>query len=245
MGNESISIEVKKSNFKNSEGNKTKKLNANSIRAAYNNGDNFSMSLGVNSFEDATNVVGKLEYSQATNNHNITYGLEYQNGVFTNGATCMIENDINVISLSLYDIILMDNLEQTELMVTLNSFSDGNINLNSWTNYPILRMVNESFENSLSIVGNYEYNSKKDTCYYASDFFDSTQLELKSKYQFTNGGYIEMMGSVGYSLKNAKVLYSYGLILQLSNISVNCRHYQSGYSPDGANECYASFTRVW
>lgn len=250
VGNASISLKVKKSTFKNSVGNKNKKLDASTIRVLYNNGDNFSMNLGVHSFENDTNVVGRLEYQKAISNHNITYGLEYQNGIFINGATCMEENDINTISLSMYDLILMKNLEQTELMITLNSFSDGNLNVNSWANYPIYRMINDNFENSFSLVGNYEYNSKKDTCNGAAEFFDSSQFEMKSKYQFASGGFIEAMGSVGYSLKNGEVLYSYGLMLQLItakslDIYVDCRHYQSGYSPDGANTCYASISHVW
>ena len=250
IGNSNISLKIKKSTFKNSDDNKSNKLDATTIRALYNNGDNFSMSLGVHSFDDATDVVGRLEYQKVINNHNITYGLEYQNGIFINGATCMEENDINTISLSLYDLILMKNLEQTELMITINSFSDGNLNVNSWANYPIYRMITNSFENSFSLVGSYEYNSKKDTCYGAVKFFDSSQLEIKSKYQFESGGFIEAMGSVGYSFKNSEVLYSYGVVLQLItanalDVYVDCRHYQSGYSPEGANACYASISHVW
>jgi hypothetical protein len=250
VGNSNLSLKVKKSTFKNSDSNRSKKLDSSTIRAFYNNGDNFSMSIGMHSFEDATDIVGKLEYQKTVNNHNITYGLEYQNGIFINGATCMEENDINTISLSIYDLILMKNLENTELMITINSFSDGNINVNSWTDYPIYRTITNSFENSFSLVGSYEYNSKKDTCYGAAEFFDNSQLEIKSKYQFASGGFIEAMGSTGYSFKNGEVLYSYGVVLQLIttnalDVYVDCKHYQSGYSPNGANVCYASILHVW
>jgi len=33
--------------------------------------------------------------------------------------------------------------------------------------------------------------------------------------------------------------------LQLFDIRVDCRHYQSGYSPDGADECYLTAAYKW
>jgi tetratricopeptide (TPR) repeat protein len=250
LSKSSFSLEAKKSTFRNDDSNKSKKLDANSIRASYSNGDNFSVSVGINSFEDDTNYIGRVEYRKAFDKHNITYALEYQNGIFVNGNTCLVDNDINVISVSLYDSILLNNLKTAESSLILNSFSDGNLNLNSWTKYPLYRKIQRSLESSISFVGNYEYNSKEDTCYGSTKFFDNSQMELKSKYSFASGGFLEAYGSIGYSFKNAKTIYSYGAILQIitsksMDIYVDCKHYQSGYSPDGANECYASISRVW
>jgi thioredoxin-like negative regulator of GroEL len=247
IANQSMSLTAKNSTFKNDD--EDKKLDVATLKASYSNGDNFSISLGVNSFDDSTDVVGKMEFRKAYKNHNITYGLGYESGIFINGAICSVENDINAITLSLYDLILLKNLEEAEATLVINSFSDSNLNINSWVNYPLYRAITQSLENSFSLIGSYEYNSKKDTCYGATDFFDTTQIEMISKYQFSTG-FFEAKGSVGYSFKNSEVVYSYGFMLQVMasnslDVSIDCRHYQSGYSPDGANECYASFTRVW
>jgi hypothetical protein len=247
LANQNFSLTAKKSTFKN-DINRTK-LDVATLSASYSNSDDFSMSIGVNSFEDSTEVVGKIEFRKAYKNHNITYGLGYESGIFINGSTCSVENNINAISVSLYDLILLKNLEEAEATLVINSFSDSNLNINSWVNYPLYRSIMQNLENSFSIVGSYEYNSKKDTCYNAAKFFDTTQIEIKSKYEFKTG-FVETKGSIGYSFKNSEVVYSYGFLLQLMasnsiDLSIDCRHYQSGYSPDGANECYASFTKVW
>jgi len=247
LANQNFSITAKKSTFKN-DINRTK-LDVATLSASYSNSDDFSVSIGVNSFEDSTDVVGKIELRKAYKNHNITYGIGYQNGIFINGSTCSIKNNINAISLSLYDLILLKNLEEAEATLVINSFSDSNLNINSWINYPLYRSFLQNLQNSFSLSGSYEYNSKKDTCYNAAEFFDTTQVEMRSKYEF-NSGYLEAKGSIGYSFKNGEVVYSYGFLLQLMtsdsvDLSIDCRHYQSGYSPDGADECYASFTKVW
>jgi Tfp pilus assembly protein PilF len=247
LANQNFSLTAKKSTFKN-DINRTK-LDVATLSASYSNSDDFSMSIGVNSFEDSTEVVGKIEFRKAYKNHNITYGLGYESGIFINGSTCSVENNINAISVSLYDLILLKNLEEAEATLVINSFSDSNLNINGWVNYPLYRSIMQNLENSFSMTGSYEYNSKKETCYNAAEFFDTTQIEMKSKYNF-NRGYLEAKGSIGYSLKNGEIVYSYGFMLQVMasnslDLSIDCRHYQSGYSPDGANECYASFTRVW
>ena len=245
-----FSIEAKKSTFKNDESNKSKKQDANSIKLSYTNGDNISATIGIDSFKDDTYYTAGAEYQTSYKNHNLSYGINYQNGIFVNPNTCMVENDINVLTLSLYDSMLLENMKELETSLILNNFSDDNLNLNAWVKYPIYRSINGTLENKFSYVGNYEYNSKEDTCYGSADFFDNSQIEIKSKYKLPSNGYIEAHGSVGYSLKNAKLLYSYGALLDIVtsnsiNIFIDCRHYQSGYSPDGANECYASFSKVW
>ena len=99
----------------------------------------------------------------------------------------MIDNDIDVISLSVYDSYLLENLKHTDLTLELNSFSDGNLNLNTWINYPLYNYIKGDFENIFSLSGSYELNSKDDTCYGAAEFFDASYLDVKSKYRFKNG----------------------------------------------------------
>ena len=179
----------------------------------------------------------------------MTFGLKTTNGAFVNSNACMIDNKLNVVQFSLYDAILLSNLDQAELGLTLNRYDDENINLNSWLEYPIYKSAYKNFENDLSLSGSYEFNSKTDTCYYAPEFFDGNYIQARPKILFGKKGFIQGIGGIGYSFKNSDILYNYGLSalisLKLFDIRVDCRHYQSGYSPDGIDECYATAAYKW
>jgi tetratricopeptide (TPR) repeat protein len=251
VGNGSFGFELKRSRFEGNSNNKTKQYEIEVDSAIVNyDRDKLSFSFGLNNFEDITNIMTNVKYHQSVLNHSLTYGVGYQNGIFTNGIPCMVTNDINVISLSLYDLILLKDLQLAEFSTTVNRFSDKNININSSINYPVYKVVKGDFENIFALAGNYEYNTKDDTCYGFSEFFDGNYIQMKSKYSFTESSFIQGIGSLGYSVNSSELLYSYGFLLQIISdksfdISVDCRHFQSGYSPDGANECYASITHVW
>jgi thioredoxin-like negative regulator of GroEL len=265
----SVSLEVKQSKFEskgsnsrisrsvsysenNSNINSTNRvartIDATSLTAYYDTKD-LSISAGVHSFDDMKFSVG-LELRSFVGSHDITYGIGYKPGVFIYGMPCMIDDDINVISLSLYDSILLNNLEQAEFTLQINSFTDSNLNINNFIDYPIYKVESGNFKNVFLLSGSYEYNSKDDTCYKSVDFFDGNYLQMRSRYKFGKDSFIEGIGSVGYSFKSSDSLYSYGLKLQVIaddsfDVSIDCRHYQSGYSPDGADECFASVTHVW
>ncbi len=161
----------------------------------------------------------------------------------------MIDNKLNVIQFSLYDAILLSNLDQAEVGLTLNRYDDDNINLNSWVEYPLYKIAYKNFENDFSLSGSYEFNTKTDTCYYSTEFFDGNYIQTRPKILFGKKGFIQGIGGIGYSFKNSDFLYNYGLsaqiVLKLFDIRVDCRHYQSGYSPDGADECYATAAYKW
>ncbi len=257
IDNSSLSMGIKKSNFKTVENrnintnitNTKKSIDVLSVMAYYNF-KNLSIGLGVDKFDDFNDFVAKLEYYHNLSNHSLSYVLSFENGIFETAATCMVEKDIDVISFALYDSILLKNLEQAEFTLEINNFSDNNLNINTFINHPINKIVYSNFANVFSIAGSYEYNSKSDTCYGAVDFFDGNYLQMRPKYKFLKDSYIEGIVSAGYSFKSNEALYAYGFIMKLMtegylNLSLDCHHYQSGYSPDGADECFASIMHIW
>jgi len=73
---------------------------------------------------------------------------------------------------------------------------------------------------------------------------------VRPKIYFGKHNFIQGIGGVGYSFKNEDVLYNYGLSAVISaynlfDIRIDCRHYQSGTSPEGADECFATMAYMW
>lgn len=240
----SISLEAKKSRFKTED----IKHDVDSFLVHFSY-ENFSFGMGMHNFEAFSDVTAKLSYHKIFAGHNMTFGLKSTNGAFVNSNACSIDNKINVVQFSLYDAILLSNLEQAEVGLTLNRYDDENINLNTWLEYPLYKFVYSNFENAISVSGSYEFNTKTDTCYYSAKFFDGNYIQTRPKVLLGKNGFIQGIAGIGYSIENSDILYNYGLsaqiVLKLFDIRVDCRHYQSGYSPDGADECYLTAAYKW
>ena len=239
-----LSLEAKTSNFK--DGNEYTSVG---ILAHYEYKD-ITASLGLNLFEHFSDPIVQVLYNKPISTHNLTFGFKYINGAFINHRAKMIDNKIGAFQLSLYDALLLPNLEVAEIFLSLNKFDDKNINLNSWVNYPINKFVRGNFENTLAFSGSYSINTKTSDFYYSPDFYNSGYLQVKPKLYFSNNGFIQGMGGVGYSIKNNDFLYTYGLLAQVPiyesfYLNIDCRHYKSGYSQKGADECQASVSHSW
>ncbi len=245
VANGTLSIGAKRSTFKN------EKLNedVDSFITSFNY-KNFSVGVRMSKYKDFNDVDVELSYRKIFAGHDITVGLKNTNGAFVNSNACSIENKINVVQLSFYDAILLKNLDQAEIGLTLNRYDDENINLNSWLEYPIYNYRKSDFSSDISFSGSYEFNTKTDTCYYSSEFFDGNYIQARPKFMLGKKGYIQGIAGIGYSFENDDVLYNYGasiemLIGKFIEIRIDCRHYQSGYSPVGADECYATAAYKW
>jgi hypothetical protein len=217
---------------------------------AYFNFKNLSVGMGLSKFEDFNDVIAEMTYRKIFPGHDMTFGLKNINGAFVNSQACMIDEKINAVQFSLYDAMLLSSLEQFEIGLTLNRYDDENINLNSWLEYPLYKTTYSDFENAFVLSGSYEFNTKTEGCYYPTKFYDGNYIQTKPKLSFGKNGYVQGIGGIGYSFKNEDFLYNYGLnakffIDKSFEIGVDCRHYQSGYSPDGADECYATASYIW
>jgi len=240
-----LSLEVKKSTFKTDE----KRYKSVGFLAHYDL-QNLRATLGMNKFESFGDPIIGLSYKKVISIHDMRLGFKYINGAFVNNRASMIDNIVGTLQLSFYDAILLPNLEQAEIYLEVNRFDDENIYFFSWINIPLYKTIYENFENSLDFLGSYEYNTKIDTDYHPVRFFDGNFMQMKVKRYFGQRGFIQGILSLGYSFENSDYLYNYGLVAQIPfvqsfNIRIDCRHYQSGYSLDGANACYATFGYNW
>jgi len=240
-----LSLESKKSRIKTGELEHT-------FDSFYTHFDmrDFSIGLGIDKFEKFEDLNVEFLYNKAFVGHQMTFGLSYQNAALVNSLAYMIEHRINAVQFSLYDAILLRNLKEAEVSLELNIFDDINININSWLNYPIYTMIYKDFENSFSLSGSYLFNSKTDLGYFPASFFDGNYINMRPTINLGKIGRIGGFGGFGYSIGEGNFLYNYGLyakflVFGLFDINIDCRHYQSGYSPDGANECYAKAAYKW
>lgn len=245
VGDGALSVEAKRSRYKTGH----LKESANSFIGHYHIND-IAIALGVTQFEDFSDLLAKLTYRKSLAGHDLTMGLGYQNGAFVNNRARMIKERIGVIQLSLYDAILLSNLEQAQVSVQFNAYEDENMNVNSWIDYPIYTFKRDVLETVFALSGSYEYNTKPETATYLTEFYDGTYLQARPKLYLGKYGTLQLIGGVGYSFENEDMLYTYGLLAELSmyrlfDIRIDCRHYQSGYSPDGADECYATAAYIW
>ena len=244
-----LSLEMQKSTFKTGEEAHKEIYKSIGFLTHYDFQD-FRASIGINKFEFFIDPNIELSYKKIISIHDMRFGVKYINGAFVNNRASMIENRVGTLQLSFYDAILLPNLEQAEISLKINNFDDKNSYFFSWINLPLYKKIFENFENSLDFSGSYEYNTKTDTDYNPVRFFDGNFMQMKVKKYFGQRGFVQGVLSLGYSFENSDFLYNYGLIAQIPivqnfNIRIDCRHYQSGYSPNGANECYAAFGYTW
>jgi tetratricopeptide (TPR) repeat protein len=240
-----LSLEAKRSKFQK----KNIKEDVDSFMTHFNF-KNLTVGMGMSKFEDFNDVLAKITYRKIFAGHDMTFGLKNLNGAFVNAQACMIDKKINIVQFSLYDAMLLSNLDQAELGLIVNSYDDGNLNVNTFVEYPIYKLRCKNFENDFSFSGSYEYNSKTERCYHPSKFFDGNYIQARPKIQLGKRGFVQGIGGIGYSFRNDDVLYNYGLSAEIAvtknfDIRVDCRHYQSGYSADGADECYATAAYKW
>jgi len=119
----SLSLEAKKSRFKTAQ----VKHDADGFLVHFTY-ENFSFGMGMHHFDAFSDVTAELKYHKIFAGHNMTFGLKTTNGAFVNSNACSIDNRINVVQFSLYDAILLSNLDQFEVGLTLNRYDDENIN---------------------------------------------------------------------------------------------------------------------
>jgi len=210
---------------------------------------NLTLSLGVEQFSTFNTLVPKITWSKLYGAHNLFMDIYYQNGVFTNYRSCMIENQTKVFHAGIYDRILLENLNFAELGISLNAYDDGNINLYAMAEYPFYTTTVWGIDHTFAINENIDYNSKTAVCYQPSELYDSTYLKYKPKVDFSDGSLEISMGS-GYSFKNKEQVYSYAVkgdytINHTATFEINCERLQSSFTSDDIDYCTLNIIQGW
>ncbi len=211
---------------------------------------NINVSIGFNEFADFTEVVPKIEYSQKIANHNMNFGLSYQNGLFSNYRQQMLKEKIKNLQLTFYDAILMRNLEHSEIWAQANIYDNDAQGYSLGFNYPLFKIASDNAQLPFLINGNYEYNTNPEASFSPSAFYDSNFIDIRPKISLGRGTYLSGLGGMGYSIDSKDMLFHYGLSSTVSlsdmfEFLLNCQHMQSQYSKYGADECSANLGYVW
>ncbi len=211
---------------------------------------NMNISIGFNKFADFTEVVPKIEYSQKVANHNMNFGLSYQNGVFSNYRQQMIESKVKNLQLTFYDAILLHNLEHSEVWAQANIYDNNAQGYSLGFNYPLWKIATDNAQLPFLLNGNYEYNTNPEASYSPSVFYDSNFIDIRPKLSLGSGTYLSGLGGMGYSVDSKDMLFHYGLsssilLFDMVEFLLNCQHMQSQYSKYGSDECSMNLGYVW
>jgi len=206
-------------------------------------------SIGVKKVNGSYKVVPKLTWNPTFGIHNLFMDMYYQNGAFANYRGCMIKNDVNVLHAGVYDRILLDNLDFAELALSVNAFSDNNINFYGMFTYPLYALNQWGIEHRILFNENIDYNTKTKVCYQPASLYDSTYLIYNPKIEFYNGS-MQMKVGKGYSFKNEEEITSYALqgnytINKIASFELNCERIQSSFTSDDIDYCTFNIIQEW
>ena len=207
------------------------------------------LGIGVKEIGDFNTLVPELTWSPVYGVHNLYFDLFYQNGAFVNYRNCMIKNKTNVLHAGIYDRILMDNFDYTEVGLSLNAFEDGNVNAYAMLLYPFYNFTLIGLEHRLLLNENIDYNSKTDVCYSPAALYDSTYLIYNPKITFNNGS-LEVQLGKGYSFKNRENISSYVIkgdyrVNNIASVELNCERVQSSFTSDDIDYCTFNIIQEW
>jgi predicted Zn-dependent protease len=210
---------------------------------------NLQVSLGVKEMGDFNLLVPKLSWSTHYGVHDFYFDAYYQNGAFTNYRKCMILNQTDVLHIGLYDRILMDNLDFTELSLSLNAYDDGNTNIYATLAYPLYSFNLWGLDHKLIFNENIDFNSKTKVCSQPSSLYDSTYLIYNPKMTF-NQGSMEIKLGQGYSFSNQEYISNYMIkgdyrVNNIASLELNCEKVQSSFTSDDIDYCTFNIIQEW
>ena len=211
--------------------------------------EKFAVELGLEHFDDFDTIVPKVSWTPALGSHMLYMEAYYRNGAFVNYRDCMVENEVGVYHLGLYDSILLDNLTKLDMGIDYNHFEDGNNNIYGQFTYPLISKTWLGVEHGIVFNENLEYNSKTTVCSHPVEFYDTTYLKYKPKFYFNHGS-IDVSAGLGYAFNNQEMVYSYGLngvysIEKFATLSLNCERLQSSFTSDNMTFCHFNVIQDW
>ncbi len=207
------------------------------------------LGLGIEQIGDLNTLVPTFVWSPVYGIHTFYIEAAYRNGIFSNYRRCMLDNDIRVMHLGIYDKILMENLSYTELALNINAYDDHNTNLYATINVPLYSTAFMGMTHAIYLNENIDYNTKTDVCYHPSKLYDSTYLKYRPKFTFKNGS-IEVGLGKGYSFQNGEAITSYMLkgdyrVKNLAKFEINCEQLQSSFTTDDILYCTFNIIQGW
>ena len=174
--------------------------------------DNFSLRLGMNDYDDFSEVVPTLKYQDSYKRH--SYSLEYtrQNALFYTYSLVPYEKRIVANHFSISDYVSFEKQRSLWANLEVNLFSNSDTEVTGQFDYIFYKdtFLTPKFTYTLALEGWYTSHSKQHSDFYSPDFADSTLLRFNPQYIFSK--YIAIRGKIGtgYSVVDETVPYKYG-----------------------------------
>ena len=210
---------------------------------------NLSLELDVRQINDDYRLVPSITWSPVIGAHSLSINLSYQNGAFINYRKCMLENETDVLHFGIYDSVLLDNLQTSELALDVNVYEDGNTNIYAMWMHPFYTFSTGMVEHRFLFNENIDYNSKPKVCYHPASLYDSTYLIYNPKIVFTHGSLQAKIGK-GYAFKSKENIATFALngnytLSRFATLEFNCERVQSSFTSDDIDYCTFNVIQEW
>ena len=210
---------------------------------------NLSFELGVRQINDNYRLIPEITWSPVVGAHSLSINLSYLNGAFINYRQCMLENETDVLHLGIYDSILLDNLQTSELALDINAYEDGNTNIYAMWMHPFFNFSTGILEHRFLFNENIDYNSKPEVCYRPASLYDSTYLIYNPKIVFAHGSLQAKFGK-GYAFKSKENISTFALngnytLGKFATLELNCERVQSSFTSDDIDYCTFNVIQEW
>lgn len=220
--------------------------------------NNFHFHIGENKYDDFSEFVPYISYTDNYKNHN--YILEYtrQNALFYTYALCPYNKRIDTDHFSVSDYVTFENQTDLWMNVQANVFSNSDTNYIAqydWRFFHNTLGKEKKLSYNLALEGWYTMHTKQNSCFYSPSFADTTMLRFDPIYHFSN--YLNISGKfgAGYSFEDKNFIYKTGLWFfgnPTENISYNIGCLYSNASKINSNktnynykECVADMGYAW
>jgi len=218
--------------------------------------ENFIFRLGINKFENFTEIVPSVEYSNRYENH--SYKLEYkkQNAMFYTYSVCPVVSEVSANHFGVSDYITFEGDTDLWASLILNLYDNDDVEttfMYDWRFYHDT-VFSENFTYHLALEGWYSSHSLENNCFYSPSFTDSTLVRIDPQYRFNKHFSIKGKLGLGYSFVEESLQYKYGLWLlgdinKASSYSLGCLQSNSAglsnRSEYSYKECQLSMDYKW
>ena len=177
--------------------------------------DNLSLRLGMNDYDDFSEIVPTLKYQDRYKHH--SYLLEYtrQNALFYTYSLTPYEKRIVADHFSASDYIVFENKTDLWANIEVNLFSNNDTEITGqfdWVFYKDTYWT-PKFTYNLALEGWYTSHSREHNDFYSPSFADSTMLRFNPQYIFSKYIGIRVQVGTGYSVVDENIPYKDGVWL--------------------------------
>jgi hypothetical protein len=218
--------------------------------------DNFSLRLGMNDFDDFSEIVPTLIYENSYRKNNYTLEYTRQNALFYTYSEIPYEKKIKADHFSLTDNISFENSNTLWANINVNFFSNQDREITAQFDYLFYKdtLFSPKFSYGVAVEGWYTAHSKQHQDFYSPKFSDATLLRVDPKYIFSK--YFGLRGKIGggVSVSDENTPYKYGLwgfgeIVKGMDYAVGCLKSNAARLANGPTyhytECEAHLGYTW